>query len=77
MRAGSPAERSASLSDLLTEERDAVLRHLASVEPLLRATAAIDATAPVERVVQQMEGLAEAGRETGLISSSCGSRPTW
>lgn len=43
------------------EERDAVLHHLATVEPLLRATATIeiDATAPVERVVQQLEELAE------------------
>ncbi|MFD6418671.1 AAA family ATPase [Streptomyces sp. NPDC060194] len=42
------------------EERDAVLRHLATVEPLLRAAATveIDATAPVERVVQQLEELA-------------------
>ncbi|MFD4230864.1 hypothetical protein [Streptomyces sp. NPDC058545] len=42
------------------EERDAVLNHLATVEPLLRATEtnAIDATAPVERVVQQLEELA-------------------
>ncbi|HEX5541755.1 MAG TPA: AAA family ATPase [Micromonospora sp.] len=43
------------------EERDAVLHHLTTVEPLLRATATaeIDATAPVERVVQQLEELAE------------------
>ncbi|MEV5012682.1 hypothetical protein [Streptomyces sp. NPDC055692] len=43
------------------EERDAVLHHLTTVEPLLRATATaeIDATAPIERVVQQLEGLAE------------------
>ncbi|CAG7647588.1 AAA family ATPase [Actinacidiphila bryophytorum] len=42
------------------EERDAVLNHLAIVEPLLRATATaeIDATAPIERVVQQLEELA-------------------
>ncbi|MFD3492865.1 hypothetical protein ACFWWB_20250 [Streptomyces sp. NPDC058690] len=42
-------------------ERDAVLNHLATVEPLLRATATIeiDATAPVERIVQQLEELAE------------------
>lgn len=44
-----------------TEERDAVLHHLATVEPLLRATATIeiDATAPIERIVQQLEELAE------------------
>ncbi|MFB6963328.1 AAA family ATPase [Streptomyces sp. NPDC056309] len=43
------------------EERDAVLHHLTTVEPLLRATATaeIDATAPIDRVVQQLEGLAE------------------
>ncbi|MEU2026177.1 AAA family ATPase [Streptomyces sp. NPDC016469] len=43
------------------EERDAVMDYLATVEPLLRATATaeIDATAPIERVVQQLEELAE------------------
>ncbi|UCM87196.1 nucleoside/nucleotide kinase family protein [Streptomyces marincola] len=42
------------------EERAAVLRHLATVEPLLRATASaeIDATAPVADVVGQVESLA-------------------
>ena len=42
------------------EERDAVLEHLATVEPLLRATATarIDATASVETVVEQLEDLA-------------------
>lgn len=41
------------------EERAAVLHHLATVEPLLRATATveIDATASIERVVQQLEEL--------------------
>lgn len=41
------------------EEQAAVLRHLATVEPLLRATATveIDATAPIEQVVQQLEDL--------------------
>ena len=45
----------------LPAERDAVLRHLTTVEPLLRATATveIDATAPIERVVQQLEELSE------------------
>ncbi|MFD4955154.1 MULTISPECIES: hypothetical protein [unclassified Streptomyces] len=44
-----------------SEERDAILHHLTTVEPLLRATATveIDATAPIERVVQQLEELAE------------------
>ncbi|RPF39284.1 AAA family ATPase [Streptomyces sp. TLI_185] len=43
------------------EERDAVLHHLATVEPLLRATATveIDATGPIEHVVQQLEELTE------------------
>ncbi|WP_199881137.1 AAA family ATPase [Streptomyces kebangsaanensis] len=43
------------------EERDAVLHHLTTVEPLLRATATaeIDATAPIEHVVQLLEELAE------------------
>ncbi|MDI5961201.1 AAA family ATPase [Streptantibioticus silvisoli] len=42
------------------EERNAVLHHLATVEPLLRATATheLDATAPVEIVVRQLEELA-------------------
>ncbi len=42
------------------EERDAILEHLAVVEPLLRATATaqIDATAPIEQVVRQLEELA-------------------
>ncbi|ARQ71406.1 hypothetical protein CAG99_23565 [Streptomyces marincola] len=42
------------------EERAAVLRHLATVEPLLRATASaeIDATAPIEEVVGRLERLA-------------------
>lgn len=41
------------------EERDAILDHLALVEPLLRATATveIDASAPIEQVVQQLEEL--------------------
>ncbi len=44
------------------DERAAILHHLATVEPLLRAgaTAEIDATAPIERVVQQLEGLADS-----------------
>ncbi|MFI6815244.1 AAA family ATPase [Nonomuraea sp. NPDC050328] len=39
------------------EEREAVLRDLESVEPLLRATATaeIDATAPIEEVVRRLE----------------------
>ncbi|WP_308117052.1 AAA family ATPase [Streptomyces guryensis] len=45
----------------LPEERDAVIDHLNTVEPLLRATATveIDATAPIEHVVRQLEDLAE------------------
>ncbi|ANS70771.1 putative shikimate kinase [Streptomyces lincolnensis] len=43
------------------EERDAVLDHLNTVEPLLRATATveIDATAPIGQVVRQLEALTE------------------
>ncbi|MFI7461194.1 AAA family ATPase [Nonomuraea sp. NPDC049646] len=42
------------------EEREAVLRDLADVEPLLRATSTleIDASAPIDHVVQQLENLA-------------------
>ncbi|YCK42513.1 AAA family ATPase [Actinomadura sp. ATCC 39365] len=43
------------------EEREAVLRALADVEPLLRATSTleIDASAPIDKVVQQLEELAQ------------------
>jgi thymidylate kinase len=42
-----------------SEQRDAILNHLALVEPLLRATATveIDASAPIGQVVQQLEEL--------------------
>jgi dephospho-CoA kinase len=45
-------------------ERAAVLDHLAHVEPLLRATATaeIDATAPVDEIVRQLEALLPALR---------------
>ena len=41
------------------EEQAAILDHLATVEPLLRATATveIDATAPIEQVVDRLEEL--------------------
>ncbi|HWI50683.1 MAG TPA: hypothetical protein VNT01_00905 [Symbiobacteriaceae bacterium] len=41
------------------EERDLILRHLAEVEPQLRATATveIDALAPLAEVVRQLEEL--------------------
>jgi dephospho-CoA kinase len=41
-------------------ERELILRHLAEIEPLLRATATIeiDASAPIDRVVDQLEALA-------------------
>ncbi|MEN3534819.1 AAA family ATPase [Microbispora sp. ZYX-F-249] len=44
------------------EERDAILENLRVVEPLLRATATveIDARAPIEHVVRQLEVLAAA-----------------
>ncbi|MEW9528867.1 AAA family ATPase [Microbispora sp. NPDC049125] len=43
------------------EEREAILRDLAHVEPLLRAasTAEIDASAPIDEVVRQLEELAK------------------
>ncbi|MEV4017495.1 AAA family ATPase [Nonomuraea angiospora] len=43
------------------EEREAILRDLANVEPLLRATSTveIDASAPIDKVVQQLEELAQ------------------
>ena len=42
-----------------SDERSAILEHLAAVEPLLRATATveIDASAPIVTVVQQLEDL--------------------
>ncbi len=44
------------------EERSLILRHVAEVEPLLRATATleIDAALPIESVVEQLEALASA-----------------
>jgi dephospho-CoA kinase len=41
------------------EERDAILDHLAVIEPQLRATATVevDASAPIDKVVQQLEEL--------------------
>ncbi|MET7339655.1 AAA family ATPase [Nonomuraea sp. NPDC005650] len=46
------------------EEREAILRDLADVEPLLRATSTleIDASAPIDKVVQQLEELAQTTR---------------
>lgn len=43
-------------------DRAEILEYLATVEPLLRATATaeLDATAPIEEVVQQLEDLADA-----------------
>jgi len=51
-RAGNPYGKTA-------EQRDEILRYLATVEPRLRATATveIDATAPVGEVVRQLEEL--------------------
>jgi hypothetical protein len=53
-------------------ERAQILRDLAEVEPLLRATATIeiDATAPVPQVVRHLESLAlkwHAGRARGQV----------
>ncbi|KLU63356.1 shikimate kinase [Peptococcaceae bacterium CEB3] len=43
------------------EERDCILRNLAEIEPLLRVTATteIDASAPIDEVVRQLENLAK------------------
>jgi len=45
------------------EERERVLRHLAEVEPLLRATCTheLDATQPVEAVVEQLAAIGRGG----------------
>jgi gluconate kinase len=47
------------------EERDLILRHLAEVEPLLRATCTheVDATAPLEVVVAQLVAIGEEAEE--------------
>jgi dephospho-CoA kinase len=44
------------------EQRELVLRHLAEVEPLLRATATaeLDATAPLDEVADRLEAIAAA-----------------
>jgi dephospho-CoA kinase len=46
-------------------ERDQILHHLATVEPLLRATATIeiDTSAPISQVVQELEGLDPASNQ--------------
>ncbi|HEV3309829.1 MAG TPA: AAA family ATPase [Chloroflexota bacterium] len=53
-------ERNSNPYGKLPEERAMILKYLAVVEPLLRATATveIDASAPISRVVQQLEDLA-------------------
>jgi shikimate kinase len=55
------AERTNNPYGKRPEERTAILHHLATVEPLLRESASmeIDATAPIERVVQQLEDLVQ------------------
>ena len=49
-------------------ERDLILHHLATVEPLLRAgaTAEIDTRRPVDRVVDELESIAGVGEALGL-----------
>jgi len=44
------------------EDRELVLRHVAEVEPLLRATCTheVDATQPVEEIVEQLVGIGSA-----------------
>jgi dephospho-CoA kinase len=51
----------------LPAERELILRHVAEVEPLLRATATveIDASAPIARVVEQLEALASGDPRPG------------
>ena len=48
-----------------SEERDLILRHLADVEPLLRATSTheVDATQPLDVVVSQLVAIGEAAEE--------------
>lgn len=50
----------------LPAERDLIRRHVAEVEPLLRATATveIDASAPIGDVVRQLEALATSERRS-------------
>jgi adenylate kinase family enzyme len=47
------------------DERESILRHLVDVEPLLRATCTheIDATQPVDVVVEQLVAIGEAGSQ--------------
>ncbi len=49
------------------DERDLILRHVAEVQPLLRATATteIDASAPLAEVVRQLEMLGRGGCAEG------------
>ena len=55
-------ERSDNPYGKRAEEREAVLRHLEQVEPLLRATATaeLDATAPLDVLADRLEQLADA-----------------
>jgi len=48
-----------------SEERDLILRHLAEVEPLLRATSTheVDATQPLDVVVSQLVAIGEAAED--------------
>ena len=54
------AERTDNPYGKREHERDAILENLATVEPLLRATATaeIDAAAPIDEVIQRLEDLA-------------------
>ncbi len=52
-----------------SEERDLILRHLAEVEPLLRATCTheVDATQPLDVVVARLVAIGEAAEERGVF----------
>ncbi|MEV0237130.1 hypothetical protein [Nonomuraea sp. NPDC050786] len=68
--------REDAMTALLDGHREAVLRDLALVEPLLRATATyeIDASAPLDSVVRQLEALGQRdapvppGRDRGIAT---------
>jgi shikimate kinase len=56
----------------LPDEREQILRHLAEVEPLLRATemVVIDASAPLSQVVRMLADLAGQTRRAAVLDSS-------
>jgi len=58
-----------------SRDRDLILRHLAEVEPMLRATCTheVDATQPLDLVVKQ---LVEIGQRTESETAETGRRPS-